>query len=148
MSVTIKWPRKKKYVCVYIYMGAVLCLVAQLCLTLWDPIDCIPPAPLSMGILYGRILEWVAMPSSRGIFPAQGLNPGLPHCRRILYHQGHQGSSRILEWVVYPFSRGISRPRNLTGVSRIAGGFFTSWATGNVYLLTKRRTDEANVPKW
>ena len=34
-------------------------------------------APLSMGILQARILEWVAMPSSRGIFPTQGLNSGL-----------------------------------------------------------------------
>ena len=30
----------------------------------------------------------------RGIFPNQGLNPGLPHCRRILYQLSHQGSPR------------------------------------------------------
>ena len=45
-----------------------------------------------MEILHARILEWVAMPSSRGIFPDQGLNPGLPHCRQILYQLSHQGS--------------------------------------------------------
>ena len=28
----------------------------------------------------------------QGIFPAQGLNPGLPHCRQILYQLSHQGS--------------------------------------------------------
>ena len=28
----------------------------------------------------------------QGIFPTQGLNPGLPPCRRILYHLSHQGS--------------------------------------------------------
>ena len=32
------------------------------------------------------------------------------------------------EWVAHPFSRGSSLPRNQTGVSCIAGGFFTSWA--------------------
>ena len=32
----------------------------------------------------------------QGIFPTQGSNPGLPHCRQILYHLSHQGSSRIL----------------------------------------------------
>ena len=37
--------------------------------------------------------------------------------------------ARILEWVAFPFSRGSSRPRNRTHVSRIAGGFLTSWAT-------------------
>ena len=63
----------------------------------------------------------------QGIFPNQGLNPGLPHCRWILY-QSHKGSPRILEWVVYPFSRGSSWPKNQTGVSYIAGRFFTSWA--------------------
>ena len=68
------------------------------------------------------------MPSSRGIFPTQGLNPVLPHCRWILYRLSHQGSPRILEWVDYPFSRGSSQPRSRTRVSCIAGGFFTSCA--------------------
>ena len=48
------------------------------------------------------------------IFPTQGSNPGLPHCRQIFYRLNHQGSPRILEWVFYPFSRGSSRPRNQT----------------------------------
>ena len=43
-------------------------------------------APLLMGILQARILEWVAMPLSGGILPTQGLTPGLLHCRQILYH--------------------------------------------------------------
>ena len=34
--------------------------------------------------------------------------------------------ARILEWVAFPFSRGSSRPRNQTGVSCFAAGFFTS----------------------
>ena len=38
----------------------------------------------------------------QGIFPTQELNPGLPHCRRILYQLSHQGNPRILEWVAYP----------------------------------------------
>ena len=63
----------------------------------------------------------------QGIFPTQQSNPGLPHCR-ILYQLSHQGSPRILEWVAYPFSRGSSWPRNQTGVSCIAGRFFTNWA--------------------
>ena len=37
--------------------------------------------------------------------------------------------ARILEWVAFPFSRGSSQPRDWTQVSRIVGGFFTSWAT-------------------
>ena len=61
----------------------------------------------------------------QGIFPAQGLNTGLPYCGQILYQLSHRGSQRIVEWVAYPFSRGSSQPRNQTGVSCIAGGFFT-----------------------
>ena len=72
----------------------------------------------------------------QGIFPIQGLNPGLSHCRRILYCLSHKGSPRILEWVAYPFSSGSSRPRNRTGVSCIAGRFFTSWATGEAQPLS------------
>ena len=63
----------------------------------------------------------------QGIIPTQGSNPSLPHCRQILYHLSHQGNLRILEWEAYPFSRGFSWPRNQTGVSCIAGGFFTVW---------------------
>ena len=35
----------------------------------------------------------------QGIFPTQGLNPGLPHCRQILYQLSNKGSPRILDWV-------------------------------------------------
>ena len=45
-----------------------------------------------MGILQARTVEWVAMPFSRGIFPIQESNPGLPHRRWIFYHLSHQGS--------------------------------------------------------
>ena len=64
------------------------------------------------------------------IFPTQGLNPGLPHCKQILYQLSHKGSPGILEWVAYSFSRGSSQPRNRTWVTHIAGGFFTNWAIG------------------
>ena len=64
----------------------------------------------------------------QGIFPTQGSNPGLLHCRWILYQLSHKGTPRILKWVAYPFSRGSSWPRNWTGVSCTAGRFFTNWA--------------------
>ena len=64
----------------------------------------------------------------QGILPTQGSNPCLPHCRQILYQLSYKGNPRILEWVAYPFSSGSSWSRNQTGVSYIAGGFFTNWA--------------------
>ena len=65
----------------------------------------------------------------QGIFPTQGPNPCLLHCRQILYQLNHQRSTRILEWLAYPFSRESSQPRNWIRVSCIAARFFTSWAT-------------------
>ena len=95
---------------------------AQLCPTLCDPMDYNSPRN-SPGQNTG-----VGSPSLlQGIFSTQGLSPGLPHCKQILYQLSHKGSPRILEWVAYPFSSGSSQPRNQTGVSCIAGGFFTNW---------------------
>ena len=142
--------------------------MAQLCPTLWDLMDCNLTGFSVHGILQARILQWVAIPFSRGssqhrnqtqvsfiagrfftvwttreaqlglysprnspgqntgvgncslrqgIFPTQGSNPGLLHCRRILYQLSHQGSARILEWVAYPFCSRFSQPRNRTIIS-------------------------------
>ena len=76
----------------------------------------------------------------QGIFPIQGSNPGLPHCRQILCQLSHKGSPRILKWTAYPLSSGSWQPRNQTGVSCIAGGFFTNecirGSPDNVYILS------------
>ena len=65
-------------------------LVAQSCLPLCDPMDCSPPGSSVHGILQARILEWVSPSLLQGIFLTQESNPGLPHCRHILYHLSHQ----------------------------------------------------------
>ena len=59
-------------------MIAMLCLVAQLCPTLCDPMHCVAhKAPLSKGILQASILEWVAMHSA-GHLPNPGIKPRSP----------------------------------------------------------------------
>ena len=93
---------------------AVLCLVTQLCLT---PSSIACQAPLSMGDSPGKNTGVGCHALSQGTFPTQGLNPGFPHCRRVLYCLSYQGSPRILEWVAYSFFRGSFRPRNQTGIS-------------------------------
>ena len=45
-----------------------------MCLTYCDPVDCNPLGSSVYGIFQARILEWVAISSSRGIFPTQGSN--------------------------------------------------------------------------
>ena len=54
----------------------------QSCPILCDPMDYSPPGSSVHGVLQARILEWVAIPSSKGFFPVQGLNLGLLYCMR------------------------------------------------------------------
>ena len=91
--------------------------------------DCSPPGLSVHGNSPGKNTGMGCHALLQGIFPAQGSNPDLPHCRWILYHLNHQGSSRILEWVAYPFSR--VRSRSWIRVSLIANssGLFARWAT-------------------
>ena len=49
------------------YIIRYVCLVAQSCLTLCNPFDCSPPGSSVHGISQARILEWVAIFSSRGL---------------------------------------------------------------------------------
>ena len=66
-------------------------LIAQSCLTLCDPMTYILPGSSVHGILQARILEWVAMPSSRGSSWNQSPPPSRPYCRQILYHLSQKG---------------------------------------------------------
>ena len=65
--------------------------VTQLCPTLCDPIDCTYSPWNSPGQNTGV----GSLCLLQGIFPTQGSNPGLPHCRRILYQLSHKGSPWI-----------------------------------------------------
>ena len=79
------------------------------------------------GILQARILEWVAFPFSSDL-----PNPGIELRSPILWADSlpaePPGKPRNTGVVAYPFSSGSSWPRNQTGVSCIAGRFFTNWA--------------------
>ena len=73
-------------------------LVAQSCLTLCDPVDCSPPGSSVHGDFPGKNIGVGCHALLQGIFPTQGSNPGLLHCRRILYRLSHQGSQKT-QWV-------------------------------------------------
>ena len=96
-------------------------LVAQSRLTLGNPMDCSPSGSSVHGILQARILVWFARGSSsgdpllQGIFPTQGSNSGLLHCKQILNDPSHGG------WEV----KGECWP-----LSQISGG----WAEGAEWL--------------
>ena len=88
--------------------GAALRLVAQLCPTLCDPMDC--QAPPSMG--FSRQEYWSGLP-----FPS-------PKPMDYTYTVHGILQARTLEKVAVPFSRGSSQPRDQTQISHTAGRFF------------------------
>ena len=85
--------------------------VAQSCLTLCDPMDCSLPGSTVHGIFQARVLEWVAISFSRESswkikskikIKTQGLNPGLPNYRQMLYRLSHQGKPHCYEYTLNP----------------------------------------------
>ena len=80
---------------------SVLCLVLHLCLTHCNLMDCSPPGSSVHGNSPGKNTGVGCHALLQGIFPTQGSNPGLPHCRWTLYclsHQGHHFSPYINTW--------------------------------------------------
>ena len=63
-----------------------VCVHAQSCLTLCDPVDCSPPGSSVRGNSQARMLEWVAMPSSKGSSLPRDGNHIFSTGRQILYH--------------------------------------------------------------
>ena len=106
-----EWIKKIWYICTKGYCLVLSCSVSRLFVT---PKTAAHQAPLSMEILQARILEWVAMPFSRG--------PSQPRDQAQVSHNAggfftvlsHQGSPWILEWVAYSFSRGSFQSRDRT----------------------------------
>ena len=72
------------------------CLVAQSCLTLCDPMDCSPPGSSVDGDSPGKNTGVGCHALLQGIFPTQGSNWGLMHCRRILYQLSYPGPQEAL----------------------------------------------------
>ena len=131
-----------------------LLLVTKSCLTLVTPWTVACQAPLSRGFPSGEYWSGLPFPSP-GDLPYSGIkSPALQVDSFLLSHlccaeslslvrlfatpwtAGDQApqsmgilQARILEWVAMTSSRESSQPRNQTGVSCIAGRFFTSWAT-------------------
>ena len=97
--------------------------VAQSCLTLCHPMDY-----TVHGILQARILEWVAIPFSRGSSRPRDRTQVSHIAGGFFTSWATREVQEILKWVAYPFSRGSSGPRNQTGVSCITGRFFTGLA--------------------
>ena len=69
-----------------------VCLVAQSCPTLYNPMNSSPRSSFVSGDSPGKNTRAGCHALLQGIFPTQGSNPGLPHCRQVLHCLNHQGS--------------------------------------------------------
>ena len=78
-----------------------VCLVAQSCLTLCDPMDCSPPGSSVCGDSPGKNTGVDCHALLKGILPTQVSNPGLLHCRQILFHLSHQVQYCTIGTVLY-----------------------------------------------
>ena len=87
------WPRKVLKLSLQICVQSLLCLVTQSCPTLCDPMICNTPGSSVYGDSPGKNTGVGCHALFQGIFPTQGSNPGLPHCRQILYQLTCQGST-------------------------------------------------------
>ena len=79
-------------------LPAVLCWVTLSCLILCNPMDCSLPGSSVHGDSPDKKTGVGCYTLLQGIFPTQGLNPGLPCCRQILYHLSQQG---LDQWCWY-----------------------------------------------
>ena len=109
------------------FHSAVLSLDDRSCLTLCDPKDCSPPDSSVLGDSPGKNTGLGCHALLHRIFPTQGSNPALPHCRWGLYWLSHQESPRILGVGNFSLLQRVSWPRNQTSVFCIVGRFFTSF---------------------
>ena len=118
---------------------------AQLFVTPWTVAH---QAPLSMG--FSRQEYWSGLHGLlQGIFPTQGLNPGLLHCRWILYQLSYQGSSEKPKGKRFP---DISFRQNCWGLpwqfqqlrlcASIAGGTSSILVWGKKILLATQHSGE------
>ena len=137
--------------------------VSWSCPTLCDPMVYSPPGFSVHGIFQARILELVAISSSRGSSRPRNWNCVSNYvcvcvCVCVLVAQSCPtlcnpidcslwGSSVhrilraiILEWVAIPFCRGSPQPRDWTWMSCIAGRFFTVSATREAHRLLYANT--------
>ena len=122
--------------------------IAQSCPTLCDP-----------GNSPGQNTGVGSLSLLQGIFPTQISNPGLPHCRRILYQLSHKGSlsqkrGTTVQQLGIALRGGPRRPLHQLSAGSTGLCYITSWGWFNLRTDTWLRSSclpkagEGNPTKW
>ena len=114
-----------------------MCWVTRSCPTLCNPMGCSPPGSSVHGVLHTRVLEWVAISSSRGSsWPRNGTHVSCVSCidRQILYHWCHLGSPSLDCDLLWPM--GLYETDTNRGLS------MHLWSHFFLILLTKGDKDQ------
>ena len=115
---------------------AVLGLVAQSCLTLYCPIDCSPPGSFVHGDSSDKNTGVGCHALLQGVFPTQESNPGLLHCRQILYHLRYRDVPRSVYIYTNYFTAG--------SLHEIF--FFSNWLLSLIWLTLGESLNLSGCP--
>ena len=119
---------------------SVLCLVAQSCPALCDRMDCSLPGFSVHGDSLGKNIGVGCHVLLQGIFPTQGSNPGIPHCRWILYCLSHWGCGSLLFQIDQQNANWYTAQYLLDPGTRYLNLY--QWIEGNnVHLITVTRKE-------
>ena len=125
------------------------CSVTYLYPTLCDPMDCRLPGSSVCEIFQARILKWVAISSSRGIFPTQGSNPRLLHWQE----ESLPGKPSVcVKWINmrYQYTQHSNIQKNSSKLLLFPSCYRTIpfvKAAAKVFTTTARRFLQAEMPK-
>ena len=160
---------KNKYINSLITLNSTcMCLVAQSCPTLCNPMDYSPPGSSVHGNSPDKNAGVGCCALLQGIFTTPWLNPGLAHYKHILYHLSHRGSPYVavnwFEGVTWTFRRRQWHPtpvllpgkshgwRSLVGCSRWVAKSRTRLSdfpfTFHFHALEKEMATRSSVLAW
>ena len=118
-------------------------MYAQWCPTLYDPMERSPQGFSVHGDSPGKNSGVGCRVLLQGIFPVQGLNPGILHHRRILYHLSHQGSPRV-KGQFLPYYVGSSLKAEIQGRSLFQKWNNTHWGGAGAQCLVPQEPEHSS----
>ena len=124
-----------------------LCALSlQSCPALCDTMKCSPPGSSVYGDSPGKNTGTGFHALFQGLFPTQGSNPGLPHCRQILYRLSHQGRNSLDMGTFVITGRPVSWPGR--GQEARGRGLDPLRDGGTVRPTRAQRGCPARSPRW